>query len=80
MTNLDTTLQATEADILQAFEKFGPQFNTFSDLAHRIIFSAENSEEVKTFFKGLDCMQAALAALIEATKVVAEIKGVEFTS
>lgn len=80
MTNLDTILQTTEADILQAFEKFGPQFNTFSDLAHKIIFSSENSEQVKAFFKGLESMQSALAALVEATKVVAEIKGVQFTS
>ena len=77
MNSTDTLLQQTEADILEAFERFGKQYSVFSDVAHQIVFSPENSAQVNTFFSGLDSLQKALAALIEATKVVAEIKGVK---
>jgi len=79
MNSTEQLLQKTEADILEAFSKFGSQFATYTDMIHRVEFSSENSDNVKAFFRGLDSMQAALCSLVEATKVVAEIKGVDFS-
>lgn len=78
MTTIESLLQQTEADILNSFERFGSQFDKFSDLVHIIDFSSENSEQVRSFLNGLYSLQAAFGALIEATKVVAEVKGVDF--
>jgi molecular chaperone GrpE (heat shock protein) len=78
MNSTDQLLQKTEADILEAFSKFGSQFSSYTDMIHRVDFTPENSDNVRAFFKGLDSMQDALHALVEATKIVAEVKGVDF--
>jgi len=79
MTTIDQAIQNTEADILEAFQRFGKQYNVFSDVAHLIEFSPENSDNVQAFFQGLYSMQNAFSALIEATKVIAQIKGVHIS-
>lgn len=79
MNSTEALLQKTEADILEAFERFGTQFETISDLAHRVAFSHENSQQVKSFFNALTSMELALHALVQATRTVAEIKGVDFS-
>jgi hypothetical protein len=77
MNSTDVLLQQTEADILEAFQTFGERYKGFADLIHIIEFNSENSQNVNTFFAGLNALQQAFAAMIEATKIVAEIKGVE---
>ena len=77
MNSTEALLQQTEADVLEAFQTFGERYKGYADLIHLIEFNSENSDNVNTFFKGLDSLQAALAALVEATRIVAEIKGVE---
>jgi hypothetical protein len=79
MNTTEQLLQETEANILESFSKFGTQFSSYTDLIHYVEFSKENSDNVKSFFKGLDSLQTALHALIEATKIVAEIKGVDLS-
>ena len=73
-------LITVEADIIEGFAKFQENFAKYSDVFFQIEFSEENSEVVNTYFSGLASLHAALGHLIESSKLVACIKGVELIS
>jgi hypothetical protein len=73
-------LISAEADIIAGFSSFQDTFGKYADVFFKIDFSADNAEVVNRYFSGLDSLHNALGALIESSKIVACIKGVELNS
>lgn len=77
MSNLDTLLQQTEADLLKSFEDFRDVFNKYSDGLFTLEFTPANQTSVSAFLKGMEALGVSLCALTEAAKMVASAKGLE---
>ncbi len=73
-------LITVEADIVEAFAKFQDMLTKYSDLFFQIEFSEDNSQIVNQYFEGLTNLHNAFGHLIESSKLVACIKGVELIS
>jgi hypothetical protein len=67
-----------EADMYASFENFGELYRKYSDKFYTLELSEENSETVNTFYDGLNSLNTALEALIQAFKIVSEHHGVRY--
>ncbi len=73
-------LITAEADIIEGFASFQETFAKYADIFFKIDFSADNAETVNRYFAGLTNLHSAFGSLIEASKTVACIKGIEVNS
>jgi hypothetical protein len=73
---LDLQIQQVQADLISAYEKYNELASQFADVLYTLEFTPENSYRVNQFVLGLSSLQEGFVSILEATKVIAEMRGI----
>jgi hypothetical protein len=73
----EKTILELEADVLQTFSKFTDTVSQYSDAFHLMQFDSDHIYQVTHFFGGLESLRQSLDALIEASRILASLKGIK---
>jgi hypothetical protein len=80
MTNLplelDLKIQEVQADLISGYEKYNELSSQFADVLYTLDFTSDNSYKVNQFILGLSSLHESFNALLEATKIIAEMRGI----
>lgn len=73
---LDLQIQQVQADLISGYEKYNELSSQFGDILYTLDFTSDNSCKVNQFILGLSSLHESFNALLEATKVIAEMRGI----
>jgi len=73
---LDLKIQEVQADLISGYEKYNKLSSEFTDVLYTLDFTSSNSYKVNQFILGLSSLNESFNALLEATKVIAEMRGI----
>ena len=73
---LDLKIQEVQADLISGYEKYNKLSSDFADILYTLDFTSSNSYKVNQFILGLSSLNESFNALLEATKVIAEMRGI----
>lgn len=73
---LDLKIQEVQADLISGYEKYNELSSQFGDVLYTLDFTPENSHKVNQFILGLSSLHQSFYALLEATKVIADMRGI----
>lgn len=76
----DKLVLESEADMLEAFQSFHQNVDSYVNVIHILEISPENSENVNRYITGLKCLLRAFDELVQVTEIIASLKGVEINS
>jgi hypothetical protein len=80
MTNLplelDLKFLEAQADLISGYDKYNELSSQFADVLYTLDFTSGNSYKVNQFILGLSSLQHSFNALLEATKIIAEMRGI----
>jgi hypothetical protein len=73
---LDLQIQEVQANLISSYEKYNELSTQFGDMLYILEFTPENSDKVNNFVSGLESLQEGFYSLLEATKLIAEMRGI----
>ncbi len=73
---LDLQIQEVQANLISSYEKYNELSTQFGDMLYILEFTPENSDKVNNFVSGLESLQEGFHSLLEATKLIAEMRGI----
>lgn len=73
---IDLKIQEVQADLISGYEKYNELSSQFADVLYTLDFTPENSYKVNQFILGLSSLNGSFNALLEATKIIADMRGI----